>query len=137
VLFADLTDAEKEAANGLVSSSKTSDDFVTAAAALTSEAALKFLAKVRKGIEAYRSPTLFWVERFTTNTLDDVELPKILKTTAAPPGNAPAAGTERDWLRLPPQVSPQEDGETWDIENRWELSLPGKWDADLYPAATP
>lgn len=133
-LFKDLTDSEKQAALELLASSKKTEDFSNAAAALTSEQGIKLVAKVRKGIEAYRSPTLVWVERFTTKTLSDINLPKILKTTSSPPGDCPAAGNERNWLRLAPAVSPEEDGVYFNIENRWELSLPGGWDPDLYPA---
>lgn len=133
-LFKDLSETEQEAANGLINSGKTKADFETAKTALTSAAALKLLSKVRKGVEAYRNPSLVWIERFTTNTLNDVELSKILKTTSNPPGNAPAPGENRNYLRLPPLVSPHDDGKTWDIENRWELSLKGKWDPDIYPA---
>lgn len=133
-LFKDLTDAEKEAANELASGAKAPADFAKATGVLTSEAGIKFVQKIRKGIEAYRAPTLVWVERFTTKTLDDVELTKILKTTEAPPGGPPSAGATRNWLRLAPAVTPNENGKTWNIENRWELSLPGKWDPDIYPA---
>lgn len=133
-LFKDFTTAEQEAAGKLLASSKGAADYAEAATALTSAAGTKFIAKVKKGIEAYRSPTLIWVERFTTNNLDDVELTKLLKTTNSPPGDCPSAGGDRNWLRLAPAVSANDDGATWDIENRWELSLPGKWDPDFYPA---
>lgn len=135
-LFKDLTDAEQQVIIGLMNSGKQAGDFSYATENTSSEQADKAIAKIRKGIEAYRNPGLIWVERFSTNTLADVELPKILKTVAEPPGNAPSAGSERDWLRLAPTVNPHDDGKTWDIENRWELSLPGKWDPDLYPAAS-
>jgi len=135
-IFADLTDPEKEAAQELLASSRTSEDFTKAGTILTTEAGLLVLEKVRKGAEAYRSPGLIWVERFTTNNLDDVELPKILKTTDTPPGPCPDAGADdRNWLRLAPTVNPHDDGKTFDIENRWELSLPGRWDPDFYPAS--
>lgn len=133
-IFKDLTDTEKDAAQALLASGKTSEDFATAVGILTSTGGVKFIAKVRRGMEAYRSPGLVWVERFSTTNLDDVELTKILKTVASPPGDCPSAGANRDWLRLAPTVNPHDDGETWDIENRWELSLEGKWDADFYPA---
>lgn len=131
-LFKDLSDTEKQAALELLASTKSTEDFSKASAALTSTPGIKLIAKVRKGIEAYRSPTLVWVERFTTNTLADVELTKMLKTTETPPGHCPEAGSARNWLRLAPTVSPEEDGKHFNIENRWELSLPGGWDPDLY-----
>lgn len=132
-LFKDLTETEREAALEFLASPKSPEDWTNAKAKLKSTGAVKLLEKVRKGIDAYRSPTLIWVERFTTSDLDDVDLPKILKTTSNPPGDCPAA-TERNWLRLPPSVSPHDDGKNFDIENRWELSLRGNWDEDLYPA---
>lgn len=133
-LFHDLTNAEKEAALQLVNSSKGPEDFTAAAGKITSVNGLKLIAKVRKGIDSYRAFGVVWVERFTTTRLDDVELTKIYTTVSQPPGDCPEAGADYNWLRLPPGVSPHEDGKTWDLENRWELSLFGKWDADLYPA---
>jgi hypothetical protein len=133
-LFKDLPDAEKEAGLQLVSSAMSSADFTTATAALTSEAGIKLIEKVRKGYQGYRAFGVVWVERFTTKTLADVELTKIYKTVSTPPGGCPEAGNDYDWLRLPPGVNPHDDGESWDIENRWELSLFGKWDPDFYPA---
>jgi hypothetical protein len=132
-LFKNFTDEEKTAALELVSSSKKPEDFDTATSKLTSSAGILFLEKVRKGIEAYRNPSLVWVERFSSKSLEDVELSKILKTTSNPPGNAPSPGAERNYLRLPPSVTPNDDGESWNFENRWELSLRGKWDPDIYP----
>lgn len=133
-LFAALSDAEKDAANQLATSSKTVADFATATAALTSVPGILFISKIRKGIEAYHSKGLFWVEKFSTEALaTSVSLSTIWKTTSSPPGSCPAAGTDRNWLRHPPTVTPHDDGLTWDIENRWELSLPGKWDPDFYP----
>ena len=133
-IFKDLTDTEKQAALELVASGKSAEDFTKAEAKLTSEMGIKFVAKVRKGIEGFRAPGLVWVERFTTKDLADMELSKIFKTTDSPPGDCPDAGSERNWLRLQPTVNPHEDGKTFDLENRWELSLPGKWDPDFYPA---
>jgi hypothetical protein len=133
-LFKDLDDAEREALQELLSSNRTKEEFAKADSAVTSATGKKAISKIRSGIEAYRNPALVWVERFMTNQLNDVDLPKILKTTNNPPGKCPDAGGDRNWLRMPPTVSPQDDGETWEIENRWELSLRGKWDPDLYPS---
>jgi hypothetical protein len=133
-IFKTLTEKEQEAAQELLASGKTSADFTKATAVLTSEAGVKAIEKIRRGQEAYRWPSLVWVEKFTTNKLADIELHKILKTTSNPPGDCPSAGDDRNWLRLPPSVTPHDDGKNWDIENRWELSLEGKWDTDFYKA---
>ena len=134
-IFAPLTDAEKQAALALIESSKTSADFATAAETLTSTEGLLLLEKVRGGIQAFRAPSLVWVESFTTDTLDDVELSKIYKTTTSPPGNPPTA-SDRNYLYLPPSVTPNADGTTWNLEKRWELSLSGGWDPDFYPSSS-
>lgn len=133
-LFDELTDDEREAARELLNSSKTKDDWTTAKNALTTTPGILFISKVRKGMEAYRMPGVVWVERFTTDDLDDVELDKVLKTTENPNGPCPSGGSSYNWLRLAPTVSPHSDGKTWDMENRWELSLSGKWDPDFYPS---
>lgn len=134
-LFKDLSDAEKEALQELMTSSKSDDDFTKASEKVKSEAGLKALGKIRLGIEAYLNPGLVWVERFTTKNLDDLELDKILTTTDSPPGNIPSTEDERNWLYLAGPASPLEDGEHWDIEKRWQLSEKGKWDPDLYPSS--
>ncbi len=134
--FKDLSDAEREAATELLSSARRKEDYTKAKEVLKSAPGVKFIAKVRKGIEAYRNPSLVWVEKFSTDDLSDVELPNVYKTYNTLPGKDPGSGGDRNWLRLPPVVSPHDDGKTWDIENRWELSLVGKWDPDLYKAHT-
>lgn len=131
-IFKDISDAEKESIQQLIASSKTRADFATAETAVASEAGKKAISKIRKGTEAYLNPGLVWTERFTTKNLDDLDLGKILTTTNKPPGPCPSSGSERNWLFLSGPASPHDDGRSWDIEKRWQLSEKGKWDTDLY-----
>lgn len=133
-LFKDVSDAEKNALLELMASSKTADDFTTALTVVTSVAGLLAVSKIRLGRDAYYNPGLVWSERFISTDLADLELSKILTTTAQPPGGCPAGGATRDWLYLSGPANPLEDGLSWDIEKRWMLSLKGKWDPDFYPA---
>lgn len=134
--FKDLSDAEKQALLQLMASDKSAAAFSAALAVCTSEIGIKAVGKVRKGQEAYLSPGLEWVERFTTKNLDDLDLSKHLKTTENPPGPAPSPGSERNYLYIAGPAEPNDDGETWNIEKVWKLSERGKWDEDFYPAQT-
>ena len=133
-MFKDLPDAEKSALLELMASSKTTEDFSTATTAVTSGPGVEAIAKIRKGIDSYYNPGLVWVERFTTKNLTDLSLTDVCHTQA-PPGDCPSGGSTRNWLYLGGTSSPQPDGKSWEIEKRWQLSLRGNWDSDLYPSA--
>ena len=133
-LFKDLPDTEKSALLELMASSKKPADFTTATTAVTSSEGTKAIAKIRKGVESYYNPGLVWVERFTTKSLTDLDLPRVCHVTDTPPGGCPSGGADRNWLYLGGTSSPQPEGKSWEIEKKWLLSLKGKWDTDLYPA---
>ncbi|MES2923682.1 MAG: hypothetical protein V4819_19160 [Verrucomicrobiota bacterium] len=133
-LFKDISSAEQEVLQGLLNSSKAVGDFSYAVENTSSEAAGHAIAKIRKGIDAFLNPGMIWVERFTTKDLGDLEISKILTTTSNPPGGCPSGGATRNWLYLGGTAGQSQDGKSWDIEKRWQLSEKGKWDIHLYPA---
>lgn len=132
-LFKDLSDKEKEALQQLLGSGRTTEEFATATAAVSSTAGTKAIEKIRRGIDAYLNPGLIWTERFTSKCTSVLDLSKILKTTNSPPGNCPSGGTERNWLYLGGTAEQSNDGEFFDITKKWQLSERGKWDENLYP----
>lgn len=131
-MFKDLPDDEAEALQELLQSARSKDDFTKASGAVSSGQGVKAIEKIRKGREAYLNPGMVWVERFTTKTLSDLDISSILTTTNSPPGPCPSAGSQRNWLYLGGTANPNDDGETWEVEKRWQLSEKGKWDSDLY-----
>ena len=135
--FTILAHASKTSLQTFYNSSRSEDDYNTAVSGIGADpAALALLARIHAGQDSFRFSNITWVEKFSTKTLSDVEVNKILKTVASPPGIDPSlVRHDRDWLRLAPNVTPHDNGKEWNIENRWEESLPGKWDPVVYPAA--
>lgn len=129
----DLDDQSQEALGELLASSRTKEDFAKAVAAIGADPlALFALAKIRKGVEAYRSAGIIWVERFSTKNLADMNCAKFYKIDNDVPGDPPPLADGANWLYIPGSADPHEDGKTWDMERKWEASLEGGWDAWFY-----
>lgn len=127
--FAGLGDTILEALAELISSEKSKDDFAKATAAVSAdENALKAIALIRKGTEAYLVPKVTWLERYTSKTLPPVAgIGKI----ATPPGSPPEFG-DRTWLNMGYTANHTENAEAYEIEHGFDLSGPGGWDTTLY-----
>ena len=98
---------------------------------VTGTLALGALAKIRKGVIARKSYSLFWVEKFTTSDLSDLNFTHIHKTEVPPGG---VGGAAVNWLYVGASATETDDGGFYALERRWQYS-PDGWDADLYPAA--
>lgn len=134
--FAKLKDLDvqsQEALGELLGSSRTRDDFARATAAIgANPLALFALEKIRKGIDAYRHSGIVWVERFSTSKLEDMECGKFYTIETEVPGSPPPLAEGANWLYIPGSATPHDNGKTWDMERRWEASLPGGWDEWFY-----
>lgn len=129
----DLVDASKEAIGELLASSRTKTDFQKATTAIGADPlALFAVDKIREGKEAYLNSGLMWVERFQTKNLEDLDLAQNLKIAASVPGNPPSLPAGANWLYRAGPASPNDDGESWEIEKRWMASGPGGWDTFFY-----
>lgn len=131
--FADLTDVEREAVQNVINGTELKENGERYKDDLKSELALKALEKIRKGVTHYLEPGLVWVERFNTANLSDVQITKVGEVMD-PPGPRPDPGENRDYLYLGANLKNSEDGTSWEVERRWQLSGKGKWDPDLYVA---
>lgn len=131
--FADLTAVERAAVQNIINGTENKEGGGTYAEDLTSELGAAVLEKIRAGTTHYLEPGFVWVERFNTPTLSDVEITKVGEIMD-PPGPRPNPGEFRDYLYLGATGRNSEDGNTWEVERRWQLSGKGKWDADLYAA---
>lgn len=131
--FAALTDTERTAVQNIINGTEAKEDGALYEEDLTSELGAKALEKIRKGITHYLEPGFIWIERFNTEDLADVDITKTGEIMD-PPGPRPNPGENRDYLYLGATGKNSEDGTTWEVERRWQLSGKGKWDADLYAA---
>lgn len=127
-----LSDAEKmaltEIMNGNIYKDEAGKDLWEKA--VISERGKECLAKIRKGTQSVIQQGFIWVEKLTIKSLAELNLDKIGKIDA-PPGGAPTP-PGRNYRYMAPRFDPNEDGETWAAERRWQLSGPGGWDPQLY-----
>ena len=101
---------------------------------IVSELGLSALAKIKAGQTSVITSGFIFVQRFVSKSLDDLELDKVNKIDV-PPEPCPAAVAPANFRRMAPKFSQNEDGKTFNIELRWQLSGTQGWDTDHYPAA--
>lgn len=134
--LADLVDASKEALADFLNSNRAKADYDAAVAAIGADPiALLALEKIRNGQDSYRNPQMIWVRRRKIRSLSQLPTEKIGKIDT-PPGNPPPGPPNSNWMYIVPILSPTEDGDAWDVEERWEQSYEGGWDEFFYAPAT-
>ncbi len=135
--FYKLKDLDEQSKSGLanfLNSSRTKEDYEDAVEDIGADPlALLALEKIRNGQDAYRTPQMVWIHRRKVRSLSALETHKIGKIDV-PPGDPPPGPPGATWMYLAPVLSPTEDGEAWNIEERWEQSYDGGWDPFFYEA---
>ena len=136
--LADLDDQSKEALADFLNSNRSRSDYETAVAAIGADPlALLALDKIRFGQDGYRAPQMIWTRRSKVRTLAGIPTHKIGKIDD-PPGDPPAGPPNSNWMYIVPIISPTEEGDAWDVQERWEQSYEGGWDEFFYtPAEAP
>lgn len=135
----DLDPDVKEVLAELLASARTKADFLKATTGVGEDAqGLLVIDKVRDGRESYLHAGIMWVERFQTKDLDDLECENFFKIVAASavPGDPPSLAAGANWLYVPGTATPNADGESWEMERKWQASNEGGWDDWLYGSSS-
>jgi len=128
----DLDEQSKEALADFLNSNRSRDDYETAKTAIGSDPlALLALDKIRYGQDGYRTPQMIWTARRKIRSLAQIPTHKIGKIDN-PPGDPPPGPAGSNWMYIVPILGPTEDGESWDLIERWEQSYEGGWDDFFY-----
>jgi len=131
-----LDDDTKEALSVYYNSNRTKADYEAANDAIgDNEAANQALQAMRDGQDYYRNPQMTWIRRSKVRSLAGLGTDKIGKIDN-PPGNPPPGPPGSNWMYIVPIINPTEDGDAWNVEERWEQSYEGGWNPFFYsPAA--
>lgn len=132
--YKDISTAEREALSYLMQGTEVSDDGQKWATKVVSVLGNEALDKIRKGRSAYKSNTLIWIERFQTEDISKLAVG--LNRIQDPPGDPPKGG-DYNYLYIGATTTNSDDGLTWSVERRWELSDAKGWDPELYGPEVP
>jgi hypothetical protein len=133
----DIDDQSRDALSNFLNSNRSQLDYDIAVEAIGADPlALLALEKIRKGQDGYRTPSMIWIQRRKLRSLASLPTEKIGKIDN-PPGDPPTGPPDSNWMYLAPIISPTEDGDAWDVEERWEQSYEGGWDEFFYAPAEP
>lgn len=139
--FADISDEMKSALRDYQASDRTNADYNTCNGIVGGdENAFSFLNAMADGQEAWRAPRVVWVRKRSVKNLNEIDFDLIGKIDDPPQDKDSNPNTPEgySWMYLPPIVTPSADGQTYDVEERWERSDEGGWNTFFYEApATP
>lgn len=133
--FADLSDDMKAALRDYQASDRTDSDYNTCNGIVGGdENALAFLDAMANGQESWRAPRVVWVRKRSVKNLNQIAFDKIGKIDDPPQDkdNNPETPEGYSWMYLAPIVTPSADGQTYDVEERWERSDEGGWNTFFY-----
>lgn len=128
--FKDLSEAEKEALQAIISGKDKDSAGALYKDKVTSAVGKKALEKVQRGQTSYYSPKLTWrqstVRKASAASSDVNKIGQIDN----PDGRQPNLGNGRNWLLN--SVTQSQEGSSYRIEREWISSDAGGWDSDIY-----